>query len=115
MAVSAQAKMPSQLGKSAVVTGATGGLGFETAATPDETLEPGIGDADNISTALGGRLELGHALFLAASYTHIQYLNRDNVGKSELSTQDLPTRRPDGGGKYTQWIGLVNFNIEKQF
>jgi long-chain fatty acid transport protein len=92
-----------------------GGLGFETAATPDETLEPGIGDADNISTALGGRFELGHALFVAASYTHIQYLNRDNTGKSELSTLELPTRRPDGGGKYTQWIGLVNFNIEKQF
>src|SRR6266404_2657091 len=31
MAVSAQAKMPSQLGRSAVVTGATGGLGYETA------------------------------------------------------------------------------------
>jgi NAD(P)-dependent dehydrogenase (short-subunit alcohol dehydrogenase family) len=31
MAVSAQAEIPSQLGRSAVVTGATGGLGFETA------------------------------------------------------------------------------------
>jgi NAD(P)-dependent dehydrogenase (short-subunit alcohol dehydrogenase family) len=31
MAVSAQAKIPSRLGRSAVVTGATGGLGYETA------------------------------------------------------------------------------------
>jgi NAD(P)-dependent dehydrogenase (short-subunit alcohol dehydrogenase family) len=31
MAVSAQAEIPSQLGRSAVVTGATGGLGYETA------------------------------------------------------------------------------------
>jgi NAD(P)-dependent dehydrogenase (short-subunit alcohol dehydrogenase family) len=31
MAVSAQTEIPSQLGKSAVVTGATGGLGYETA------------------------------------------------------------------------------------
>src|SRR5712672_533096 len=31
MAVSAQAKIPSQLGRTAVVTGATGGLGYETA------------------------------------------------------------------------------------
>jgi NAD(P)-dependent dehydrogenase (short-subunit alcohol dehydrogenase family) len=31
MAVSAQAEIPSQLGKSAVITGATGGLGYETA------------------------------------------------------------------------------------
>lgn len=92
-----------------------GGLGFETAATPDETLEPGIGDANNIAAALGGRFEIGREFFVAASYTHIQYMNRDNTGKSELATFDLPTRRPDGGGKYTQWIGLVNFNVEKQF
>ena len=31
MVVSAQAEIPSQLGRSAVVTGATGGLGYETA------------------------------------------------------------------------------------
>jgi NAD(P)-dependent dehydrogenase (short-subunit alcohol dehydrogenase family) len=31
MAVSAQAEIPSQLGKSVVITGATGGLGYETA------------------------------------------------------------------------------------
>ena len=31
MAVSAQAEIPSQLGRSAVVTGATGGFGYETA------------------------------------------------------------------------------------
>src|ERR1700681_3814133 len=31
MAVSAQAEIPSQLGRTAVVTGATGGLGYETA------------------------------------------------------------------------------------
>ena len=31
MAVSAQGKIPSQLGRSAVITGATGGLGYETA------------------------------------------------------------------------------------
>ena len=31
MAVSAQAEIPSQFGRSAVVTGATGGLGYETA------------------------------------------------------------------------------------
>src|SRR5258705_6301897 len=31
MAGSAQAEIPSQLGRSAVVTGATGGLGYETA------------------------------------------------------------------------------------
>jgi len=31
MAVSAQTEIPSQLGRSAVVTGSTGGLGYESA------------------------------------------------------------------------------------
>jgi long-chain fatty acid transport protein len=92
-----------------------GGLGAETAAVPDATLEPGIGDAVNVAVDLGGRFEIAGAFFLAASYTHIQYMNRDNTGKSELASFELPTRRPDGGGKYTQWIGLFNVNVEKQF
>jgi hypothetical protein len=52
---------------------------------------------------------------VAASYTHIQYLDRDNTGASQLANAMLPTRRPDGGGRYTQWIGLLNVNVEKQF
>ena len=72
-------------------------------------------DSNTISGAIGGRFEVMERLWLGISYTHLQYLSRDNTGKSELATFDLPTRRPDGGGQYTQWIGLVNFNIEKQF
>jgi long-chain fatty acid transport protein len=91
------------------------GLGFETAAVPDETLDPSLADADNLSAALGARWLLGDRLHVAASYTHLQFVNRDNTGKSGLAAADLPTRRPDGGGKYTQWIGLLNVNVEKQF
>ena len=41
MAVSAQAEIPSQLGRSAVVMGATGGLGYEMAlALAKATLRP---------------------------------------------------------------------------
>jgi long-chain fatty acid transport protein len=91
------------------------GVGIETAAVPDETLDPSLADAVNISPALGGRFEIWRAMYLAASYTHIQYLNRDNTGKSTNADAELPTRRPDGGGKYTQWIGVFNVNVEKQF
>jgi len=91
------------------------GVGLETAAVPDQTLDPGLADATNIAAALGGRFALGRTLFLAASYTHIQYLNRDNTGASQLANAMPPTRRPDGGGLYTQWIGLLNLNVEKQF
>ena len=91
------------------------GVGLETAAAPDETLDPGLADAPNIAAALGGRFALTRTLFLAASYTHIQYLDRDSTGVSRLADAMPPTKRPDGGGLYTQWIGLLNLNVEKQF
>jgi len=91
------------------------GASFETAAVPDETLDPGLADADNFAGALGGRLALTSTLSLAVSYTHIQYFTRDNSGASQLAAAEAPTRRPDGGGRYTQWIGLVDVNLEMQF
>jgi long-chain fatty acid transport protein len=91
------------------------GLGFETAAVPDETLDPALGDANNVSAALGARFGVIPSLFVAGSYTHIQFFGRDNTGKSQLAQPSFPTSRPDGGGKYTQWIGLFNVNAELQF
>jgi long-chain fatty acid transport protein len=91
------------------------GLGFETAAVPDETLDPALGDANNFSAALGVRFGIIPSLFVAGSYTHIQFFGRDNTGKSQLAQPSFPTSRPDGGGKYTQWIGLFNVNAELQF
>jgi long-chain fatty acid transport protein len=92
-----------------------GGIGFETAAIPDETLDPALSDANTIAPALGARVEVIPTLFIAASYTHIQYFNRDNTGKSQLDQASNPTQRPDGGGRYTQWIGTLNANIQKSF
>jgi long-chain fatty acid transport protein len=91
------------------------GVAFETAANPDETLRPDLPDADNFAIALGGRYEIVKSFLVAATYTHIQYLNRDNTGKSQLAQAAPPTTWPDGGGKYTQWIGVFNFNVEKRF
>jgi long-chain fatty acid transport protein len=92
-----------------------GGLAFETAAVPDSTLDPALPDANNVAAALGARLQLAGTYFVAASYTNIQYFARDNTGKSILANAVTPTKLPDGGGKYTQWIGLFNVNLQKQF
>jgi long-chain fatty acid transport protein len=91
------------------------GLAFETAASPDETLRPDLPDADNIAPAIGARVEVSHGFFVTGTYTHIQYFDRDNTGKSTLATPPLPTTWPDGGGQYKQWIGVANLNVEKQF
>jgi long-chain fatty acid transport protein len=91
------------------------GLGFETAAVPDATMDPGLADANNLAGALGARVRATETIFVAASYTHIQYFARDNTGESQLANAMPPTRLPDGGGKYTQWVGLFNVNLQKQF
>ncbi len=31
------------------------------------------------------------------------------------TSYDIPTRRPDGGGRYEQGIGIFNLNVEKEF
>jgi long-chain fatty acid transport protein len=91
------------------------GTGFENAAVPDSTLEPSLADADNVELALGARVRLAKWLYLAASYTHLQYLDRDNTGRSTIANAVVPTAQPDGGGRYTQWVGFFDVNAEAVF
>jgi long-chain fatty acid transport protein len=91
------------------------GAGFETAATPDATLEPGLADATNVQGTFGGRFLVARWFYLAASYTHLQFLDRDNTGKSALALAQVPTKEQDGGGRYTQWVGIFDLNVEKSF
>ena len=91
------------------------GAGYETGATPDETLEPSLMDGANATGALGTRVEVlpGWAVMATASYVH--YFARDNTGKSRLLEAELPTRRADGGGRYNLSLMLLQLAVEKQW
>jgi long-chain fatty acid transport protein len=97
------------------------GGGYETGATPDSTLAPDIPDANNVQGTFGARFRLTESLFLTASYTHIQYLTRDNTGKSTLfqdaqgNQEAFPTVQQDAGGVYKAWIGVFTGNLEGIF
>jgi len=91
------------------------GLGFETAATPDATLDPALPDARNLRTALGARVQATRGLHVAASFSALWYFARDNTGQSRLADAQPPTRRADAGGRYTLWLGLVNLGVEQRF
>jgi long-chain fatty acid transport protein len=113
------------------------GVGYETGASPGQTIEPGTMDGDNVLGSFGGRFFLADSFYLSASYTHIQFFTRD-VATSQLScaptvspsTQSdcipgqgldgtskiaYPTYQQDGNGHYTQWIGILDVNVEKRF
>jgi long-chain fatty acid transport protein len=83
------------------------GLGYDSNAVPDATLDPTILDGHKLSAALGGRMQLLDSFGLLASYTHIQQLERDITGKSKLDDPDIASlsRLPSGGGRYSQWFG----------
>jgi hypothetical protein len=80
------------------------GLGVESAAAPDSTLDPVFANAANIAIAAGSRYAFDDHWFVAGSYTHLQFFTRDNTGKSHLADPDIQliTCRPDGGDRYTQ-------------
>ena len=77
-------------------------------------------DANNIQVALGGR-------FLIANYVYMAVcVHPDSVPEPERDRQSArrgrtarpvrsPTFQQDGNGSYTQWVGVVDVNLEKQF
>ena len=91
------------------------GVGLETAAVPDATLEPEIPDSETVAGAIGARVALPGKWFLGGSFTYLYFIDRNNIGKSQLPQAALPTRGPDGGGIYTQWVSILNANVEKEF
>ena len=95
------------------------GAGYETAAVPDATMAPDVPDANNVTLAIGGRFALTDTLFFAASYTHIQYMDRDVTGSQLLSqggyNVEYPTVEGSGNGHYTQWAGFFSGNLEAIF
>lgn len=95
------------------------GVAYETGAAPDATLEPGAMDGNNYTGALGGRFFVAHYVYLGLSYTQIMFANRD-VTTSQLATKNgaivqVPTQQQDGNGQYSQWIGIFDLNLEKEF
>jgi long-chain fatty acid transport protein len=91
------------------------GIGYDSNAVPDKTLEPGLTDFDDVAVAMGARLKVVEQLQVALSYTHIFYATRDNTGKSGHADYPLPSRSPDAGGIYSQTIGVVNANVDVSF
>jgi long-chain fatty acid transport protein len=92
-----------------------GGLGFDSNAVPDETLEPSLPDSDRIAGSVGARFALSKNARLAGSYTHMHYVGRDTIGKSTLTQLGGQSRFPDAGGVYNSWIGIFNANLEYAF
>jgi len=89
------------------------GLGFDSSAVPDSTMEPGLPDWAGASFALGGRLAITPRLRVALSYTHFVFIPRDVHGR--LATYSAPSQSPDASGHYAQQVGVGNANLDVAF
>jgi len=89
------------------------GLGYDSSAVPDSTMEPGLPDWAGTSFALGGRIALGKRVHAALSYTHFVFVPRDVQGR--LAEYAPPSRSPDASGHYAQQVGVGNANLDLAF
>jgi long-chain fatty acid transport protein len=89
------------------------GLGFESSAVPDSTMDPGLPDWAGASFALGGRVALGKRMHAALSYTHFVFVPREVHGN--LAQYSPPSRAPDASGHYSQQVGVANANLDVAF
>lgn len=89
------------------------GLGFESSAVPDSTMDPGLPDWAGASFALGGRVALGKRMHAALSYTHFVFVPREVHGN--LADYSPPSRAPDASGHYSQQVGVANANLDVAF
>ena len=111
------------------------GLGFDENAVPDETLEPGLYDADKITATLGTRIGLlDDALGLTLMYTQVLNFPRTiaprgrlvdgaAVGGGNAVTEtdiaavglDRVERNPDAAGRYESTTAAFNVSLEYRF
>jgi long-chain fatty acid transport protein len=96
-----------------------GGLGYDSNAVPDETLDPAFIDMNKFSVAAGARYQLGKYA-IQATYTQFIYMSRSVEPRARDAMGDaiapaFPSRGPDSAGDYSQSIGALNLGVEASF
>ncbi len=95
-------------------------LGYYANAAPDETLTPALPDWDTLLVRVGGGYEFDKYVALNLSYGQFISFSRDTTGNPGLADTNrfhpIPFNvGPNNGGKYSQWIGLIDVNVEVKF
>lgn len=108
------------------------GMGYDSNAVPDKTLEPALHDADKLTFTLAARIKLLEQLSLTANYTQVVYFDRtiaprgrvpvdpNNPGGATVSNLAATgyreaLRTPDAAGAYHVALGLLEIGLTAQF
>jgi len=91
-----------------------GGVGYNSNAVPDETMDPSLPDFESITATLGLRVGITDTIKLAASYTQFFWISRE-ITDSKLADFSTPNNAPSANGTYSQSLGAFNVNADFQF
>lgn len=89
------------------------GVGFDSSAVPDATMEASLPDFTLVSFALGVRGEVLPNFYAALSLTELLAMPRQI--ESSLSNYRVPSRQPDASGHYAQFVLALNANVQYTF
>jgi long-chain fatty acid transport protein len=90
------------------------GVGFETSAVPDRTLDPALYDMEKMSVALGAGYRLG-IVRLTLTLTEVIYFERDTRGVEGNEALELPSRQPSNVGVFRQNAFIIHPAAEFSF
>lgn len=93
-----------------------GGVGFDSNAVPDETLEAGLMDMNKVVTSAGARLGLlDGKLLLTGSLTNVLYFSREIAVRDPADAPMPPSLSPDAAGKYSQLVNFLTVGAQYAF
>ncbi|MCA9539146.1 MAG: outer membrane protein transport protein [Myxococcales bacterium] len=79
------------------------GLGYETAATPEHTFEPGLAESESVEMGVGATVELTAELSLSASFIWQQF--------ADVTVRDS-VQQPTTNGRYTDARQYATLDLE---
>lgn len=92
------------------------GVGYDSNAIPDHTLDPALMDMDKIAFDLGGNFQVVDWLAIMVQFTEVMYLTRDTNGNPGLSEgYSQKNSQPSSGARYTQNIFITNVGAHFSF
>ena len=91
------------------------GLGYDSSAVPDQTLDASLLDLEKVTVSLGAKWQATKWFALAATSTQVIYFSKDTNGQSIFNEVNGASKQPSADGRYSQFITVGNLYTEFMF
>lgn len=90
------------------------GVGYDTNAIPDRTLDPSLYDMNKITASAGARVKINDWWAVSGTFTQVFYFTRDiEIGDSQGFL--APSAQPNAAGTYSQAVSVIDVSTEFRF